>query len=130
MSRSINYMRPLEVCEIDEVDTPGRNTDTSVDGEEVDDGPPLPPRTPAPQVLREPEPESTITRGLKMVTLIDPIQVVKTEATPTSLSPGVRRAMATPRSRGGLMVSAFFLKNKREEKGFLKRCILALVILR
>jgi len=70
-----------EVCDIDEVDTPGRNTDTSVDGEEVDDGPPLPPRTPAPQV-------------------------VKTEATPTSLSPGVRRAMATPRSRGGLMVSS------------------------
>ena len=30
-------MRPLEVCEIDEVDTPGRNTDTSVDGEEVFD---------------------------------------------------------------------------------------------
>merc|ERR1712088_1146566 len=27
-------------------------------------------------------------------------------ATPTSLSPGVRRAMATPRSRGGLMVSS------------------------
>ena len=45
------------MCDIDEVDTPGRNTDTSVDGEEVDDGPPLPPRTPAPQVLREPESE-------------------------------------------------------------------------
>ena len=46
-----------KVCDIDEVDTPGRNTDTSVDGEEVDGGPPLPPRTPAPQVLREPESE-------------------------------------------------------------------------
>ena len=103
------FIRPLEVCDIDEVDTPGRNTDTSVDGEEVDDGPPLPPRTPAPQVLREPESEChIITRGLKIMTLVDPIQVVKTEATPTSLSPGVRRAMATPRSRGGLMVSAAF----------------------
>ena len=105
-----DFIRPFEVCDIDEVDTPGRNTDTSVDGEEVDDGPPLPPRTPAPQVLREYEPEYTytITRGLKIMTLVDPVQVVKTEATPTSLSPGVRRAMATPRSRGGLMVSAFF----------------------
>merc|ERR1719500_838972 len=43
--------------------------------------PPLPPRTPAPQVL-------------------------VASATPTSLSPGVRRAMATPRSRGGLLVSS------------------------
>merc|ERR1719193_1942506 len=72
-----------EVCDVDEVDTPGKeDTDISLAaGEEENDGPPLPPRTPAPQV-------------------------VKTEATPTSLSPGVRRAMATPRSRGGLMVSS------------------------
>ena len=33
------------------------------------------------------------------------LQVAVTCATPTSLSPGVRRAMATPRSRGGLMVT-------------------------
>merc|ERR1719510_1557495 len=70
-----------EVCDIDEVDTPGRDTDTSTNGDDEDDGPPLPPRTPAPQVL-------------------------VASATPTSLSPGVRRAMATPRSRGGLLVSS------------------------
>ena len=52
------------------------------------------------------------------MTLVDPIQVVKTEATPTSLSPGVRRAMATPRSRGGLMVSAFFLEGKEMKRDF------------
>merc|ERR1719193_1259761 len=72
-----------EVCDIDEVDTPGKE-DTEISlaaGEEENDGPPLPPRTPAPQVMLA-------------------------SATPTSLSPGVRRAMATPRSRGGLMVSS------------------------
>jgi len=72
-----------EVCDIDEVDTPGKEetSDTSEAGEEEEDGPPLPPRTPAPLVI-----------------MANP--------TPTSLSPGVRRAMATPRSRGGLMVSS------------------------
>ena len=43
----------MKVCDVDEVDTPGKEeTNTSVvAGEEEDDGPPLPPRTPAPQVI-------------------------------------------------------------------------------
>ena len=41
-----------KVCDIDEVDTPGKeDTDISLAaGEEENNGPPLPPRTPAPQV--------------------------------------------------------------------------------
>ena len=44
-----------KVCDIDEVDTPGKeDTDISLAaGEEENDGPPLPPRTPAPQVRME-----------------------------------------------------------------------------
>ena len=78
------------------MDTPGKEeTDTSeVAGEEEDSGPPLPPRTPAPQVI--------IWSTFRVID--NSIQVMLATATPTSLSPGVRRAMATPRSRGGLMV--------------------------
>ena len=41
------------MCDIDEVDTPGKEetSDTSEAGEEEEDGPPLPPRTPAPLVI-------------------------------------------------------------------------------
>lgn len=74
-----------QVGEVDEVDTPGRDSlgSSSASEQEEDqdqDQPPLPPRTPAPVFRLE-------------------------TGTPTSLSPGVRRELETPRSRGGLMVS-------------------------
>ena len=98
-----------EVCPVDEVDTPGKETDEDTFEDELDtedeelpdhDGsytaaaPPLPPRTP------NPANQSTVTSSS---TITSQQSVVQEAAETETMSP-ISLAITTPRHRGGLML--------------------------